>query len=100
MFYGGSAASARRICSDEFRNFWNKVGLRRPGRPLRKFSKGMLQRIGFAQALIHDPELVILDEPMSGLDPVGRKEVRDIILSLRDQGKTVFLALTSSPTSK
>jgi ABC-2 type transport system ATP-binding protein len=61
-------------------------------RPLRKFSKGMLQRIGLAQALIHDPELVILDEPMSGLDPVGRKDVRDIILSLRDQGKTVFFS--------
>jgi ABC-2 type transport system ATP-binding protein len=52
----------------------------------------MLQRIGLAQALIHDPELVILDEPMSGLDPVGRKEVRDIILSLRDQGKTVLFS--------
>ena len=60
--------------------------------PLRKFSKGMLQRIGVAQALIHDPELIILDEPMSGLDPVGRKDVRDIILSLRDQGKTVFFS--------
>ena len=61
-------------------------------RQLRKFSKGMLQRIGLAQALIHDPELVILDEPMSGLDPVGRKEVRDLILGLRDQGKTVFFS--------
>lgn len=62
------------------------------GRQLRKFSKGMLQRIGLAQALIHDPELVILDEPMSGLDPIGRKEVRDLILALRDQGKTVFFS--------
>lgn len=61
-------------------------------RQLRKFSKGMLQRVGLAQALIHDPELVILDEPMSGLDPVGRKEVRDLILGLRDQGKTVFFS--------
>jgi ABC-2 type transport system ATP-binding protein len=52
----------------------------------------MLQRIGLAQALIHDPELIILDEPMSGLDPVGRKEVRDLILALRDQGKTVFFS--------
>ena len=50
----------------------------------------MLQRIGIAQALINDPRLVLLDEPMSGLDPVGRREVRDIILQLRDQGKTVF----------
>ena len=61
-------------------------------RPLRKFSKGMLQRVGLAQALIHDPELVILDEPMSGLDPIGRKEVRDIILGLREEGKTVFFS--------
>ena len=61
-------------------------------RQLRKFSKGMLQRIGLAQALIHDPELVILDEPMSGLDPIGRKQVRDLILDLREQGKTVFFS--------
>ena len=61
-------------------------------RQLRKFSKGMLQRIGLAQALIHNPELVILDEPMSGLDPIGRKQVRDIILGLREQGKTVFFS--------
>jgi len=59
---------------------------------LRRFSKGMLQRIGIAQALINDPHLVILDEPMSGLDPVGRKEIRDLILSLRAQGKTVFFS--------
>jgi ABC-2 type transport system ATP-binding protein len=60
--------------------------------PLRKFSKGMLQRIGLAQALINDPKVVILDEPMSGLDPIGRRDVRDIILRLRDQGKTVFFS--------
>ena len=61
-------------------------------RQLRKFSKGMLQRIGLAQALIHDPELIVLDEPMTGLDPIGRKQVRDLILSLRDCGKTVFFS--------
>jgi ABC-2 type transport system ATP-binding protein len=60
-------------------------------RQLHKFSKGMLQRVGMAQALINDPEIVFLDEPMSGLDPVGRREVRDLIASLRDQGKTVFM---------
>lgn len=60
-------------------------------RQLRKFSKGMLQRVGLAQALINDPEVVFLDEPMSGLDPVGRREVRDLIASLRTQGKTVFM---------
>lgn len=59
---------------------------------LKKFSKGMIQRIGLAQSLIHDPELLILDEPFSGLDPIGRKELRDIILSLKDNGKTIFFS--------
>src|SRR5712691_6799196 len=58
---------------------------------LRKFSKGMLQRVGLAQALINNPEIVFLDEPMSGLDPIGRREVRDLIASLRQEGKTVFM---------
>jgi len=58
---------------------------------LRKFSKGMLQRVGLAQALINDPEVVFLDEPMSGLDPVGRRQVRDLIAALPAQGKTVFM---------
>jgi ABC-2 type transport system ATP-binding protein len=58
---------------------------------LRKFSKGMLQRVGLAQSLVNDPEIVFLDEPMSGLDPVGRREVRDLIAELRDEGKTVFM---------
>ena len=61
-------------------------------RPLRKFSKGMLQRIGIAQALVNDPELVILDEPLSGLDPIGRKEIRDLISNLKKRGKTVFFS--------
>jgi ABC-2 type transport system ATP-binding protein len=61
-------------------------------RQLRKFSKGMLQRIGIAQALINDPRLVILDEPMSGLDPIGRRDVRDIILRLKHEGKTIFFS--------
>ncbi len=59
---------------------------------LRSFSKGMLQRIGLAQAILHDPDLVILDEPMTGLDPLGRKEVRDLMLSLKAAGKTVFFS--------
>ena len=59
---------------------------------LRKFSKGMLQRIGIAQALVNDPELVVLDEPMSGLDPIGRKEIRDLILRLKESGKTVLFS--------
>ena len=60
-------------------------------RQLRKLSKGMLQRVGLAQALVNDPEIVFLDEPMSGLDPVGRREVRDLIASLRIEGKTIFM---------
>jgi len=58
---------------------------------LRKFSKGMLQRVGLAQAIVNEPEIVFLDEPMSGLDPVGRREVRDLIAELRSEGKTVFM---------
>ena len=61
-------------------------------RPLRQFSKGMLQRVGLAQALVHDPELVVLDEPMSGLDPIGRRDVRQIIMQLRDEGRTVLFS--------
>jgi ABC-2 type transport system ATP-binding protein len=59
---------------------------------LRKFSKGMIQRVGIAQALINEPEVVFLDEPMSGLDPLGRREVRELILRLRDQGRAVFFS--------
>ncbi len=70
-----------------------QVGLARSARvPLRRYSKGMLQRLGLAQALVNDPELVLLDEPMSGLDPIGRRLVRDLILDLRQQGKTVFFS--------
>ncbi len=67
------------------------VGLRHAvDRPIGRFSKGMMQRIGLAQALLHDPELLILDEPMSGLDPIGRKEVRDVLLAQRHAGKTLI----------
>ncbi len=59
---------------------------------IRKFSKGMVQRLGLAQALVGDPAIVILDEPMSGLDPIGRKDVRDIMFKLRDEGRTVFFS--------
>jgi ABC-2 type transport system ATP-binding protein len=61
-------------------------------RPLRSLSKGMVQRVGLAGALVNDPELIILDEPMSGLDPVGRREVRELILRLRDEGRTVLFS--------
>ena len=59
---------------------------------LRKFSKGMLQRVGIAQAILHDPKVVFLDEPMSGLDPMGRREVRGLIEDLKARGKTVFFS--------
>jgi len=59
---------------------------------LRKFSKGMLQRVGIAQAILHDPKVVFLDEPMSGLDPMGRREVRDLMEQLKLEGKTVFFS--------
>jgi ABC-2 type transport system ATP-binding protein len=62
------------------------------GVQLRKFSKGMLQRIGIAQAILHDPKLVFFDEPMSGLDPMGRREVRDLMEQLKQEGKTVFFS--------
>ena len=62
------------------------------GLQLRKFSRGMLQRIGLAQALINNPSLVFLDEPLGGLDPLGRKEIRDVIVRLKEEGKTVFLS--------
>jgi ABC-2 type transport system ATP-binding protein len=61
-------------------------------RPLRQYSKGMVQRVGIAQAIVNGPELVILDEPMSGLDPLGRREVRELIIRLRDEGRTVLFS--------
>lgn len=71
----------------------DRVGIGRERRfQLRKFSKGMIQRVGIAQALLNDPEVVFLDEPMSGLDPLGRRDVRALILELRDQGRTVFFS--------
>jgi len=71
----------------------DRVGLAKDGqRALRQYSKGMLQRVGIAQALINDPDLLIFDEPTSGLDPIAHKDIQDLILSLRDQGKTVFLS--------
>jgi ABC-2 type transport system ATP-binding protein len=70
-----------------------RVGLKdAAGVQLRKFSKGMLQRVGLAQAVLHDPKVVFLDEPMSGLDPMGRREVRDLMEELKQQGKTVFFS--------
>ncbi len=83
----------RRQLAEKTRELIELVGLKGKEKiKLKKFSKGMIQRIGLAQALIHDPEALILDEPFSGLDPIGRKELRDIILSLKDDGKTIFFS--------
>lgn len=77
---------------EKIKNLIQLVGLEQSaGLQLRKFSRGMMQRIGLAQALLNDPSLVFLDEPLGGLDPVGRKEIRDIIARLKEEGKTVFL---------
>jgi ABC-2 type transport system ATP-binding protein len=70
-----------------------RVGLADAGKKhLRKFSKGMLQRVGIAQSMVHDPKILFLDEPMSGLDPIGRREIRELIQDLKDQGKTIFFS--------
>jgi len=88
-FYGFNAAERK----ERVARMLKKVGLETAGKiQLRKYSKGMLQRVGLAQAILHDPKVVILDEPMSGLDPIGRHEVRDIILELKREGKTVFFS--------
>src|ERR1700676_2681791 len=88
-FHDFTAAERR----ERVQRMLKKVGLESAGRiQLRKYSKGMLQRVGLAQAILHDPAVVVLDEPMSGLDPVGRREVRDIILELKKQGKTVLFS--------
>src|SRR5688500_1877269 len=88
LFGYRGAARTRRVAS-----LLDEVGLGAERRmQLRKYSKGMIQRVGLAQALINDPEVVFLDEPMSGLDPIGRRHVRDIILRLRDRGATVFFS--------
>lgn len=78
---------------ERIRRLLKTVGLeKKADEPLRKFSKGMLQRIGIAQALINDPELIILDEPMSGLDPLGRAQVREIIQRLKEEKRTVIFS--------
>jgi ABC-2 type transport system ATP-binding protein len=87
--FGYPAAERRKRSADFLARV--KLDEKRWDTQLRKFSKGMLQRVGLAQSLINDPEIVFLDEPMSGLDPVGRREVRDLIAALRDEGKTVFM---------
>jgi ABC-2 type transport system ATP-binding protein len=91
-FYAKLAGFPRRERERRIAQLLHWVGLAHAGDArLRTYSKGMLQRLGIAQALVHDPQVVFLDEPMSGLDPLGRKDIRDLILRLRDEGTTVFM---------
>ncbi|MGZ7065891.1 MAG: ABC transporter ATP-binding protein, partial [Candidatus Aminicenantales bacterium] len=90
-FYADLFGLGRDVKEERTGRLLKLVGLERAADlRLRKFSRGMLQRIGLAQALVNDPKLVILDEPLGGLDPLGRKEIRDIIVRFKQEGKTVF----------
>lgn len=92
-FMGQLCGMSRARCLERIDELLELVGLTAVRHvALRKFSKGMLQRIGIAQALINDPPLVILDEPMSGLDPIGRRQMREVIMGLKAAGKTVLFS--------
>jgi len=92
QFYGGMSGLDRQTIRDRGAELLRLVGLEgRDRESVRRFSKGMYQRLGLAQALLHDPDLLILDEPTDGLDPVGRNEVRKLLLDLKSRGKTIFL---------
>ncbi|MCK4759680.1 MAG: ABC transporter ATP-binding protein [Candidatus Aminicenantes bacterium] len=92
-FYGQLFSMKKKERADKIKYLLHMVGLEQStDLQLRKFSRGMLQRIGMAQALLNDPSLVLLDEPLGGLDPLGRKEIRDVIVKLKEEGKTVFLS--------
>ncbi len=92
-YYGRLSGVPARARSKKVDEMMQRVGLADSAHvQLRKFSKGMLQRVGIAQAILHNPKLVFLDEPMSGLDPMGRREVRDLIEQLKIEGKTVFFS--------
>src|SRR5204862_4422069 len=91
VYYGSLFGYRGAECRARAGRLLDEVGIGAERRfQLRRFSKGMLQRVGIAQAILNDPELVIFDEPMSGLDPLGRRDVRALILGLRDRGCTVF----------
>jgi ABC-2 type transport system ATP-binding protein len=92
-FYGQLFEMERGLRTERVELLLERVALSRfADVTLAKYSKGMLQRVGLCQALLHDPDLIVLDEPMSGLDPVGRALVRDLILEQREAGKTVFFS--------
>src|SRR5207244_6040450 len=93
QYYGQLSGIVAKELGRKVNQALQRVGLPDAGEvQLRKFSKGMLQRVGIAQAILHDPKLVFLDEPMSGLDPMGRREVRNLIEELKGEGKTVFFS--------
>lgn len=92
-FYGELLGMARDLRRKRAAELLRRVGLEgRADRPMRKYSKGMVQRLGLAQALLNSPDFLLLDEPMSGLDPVGRRDIREIILEERRAGRTVFFS--------
>jgi ABC-2 type transport system ATP-binding protein len=92
-YYGRLSGVSAKEISKQAEAMLARVGLPDAGdMQLRKFSKGMLQRVGIAQAILHDPKVVFFDEPMSGLDPMGRREVRDLMSELKKEGKTVFFS--------
>jgi ABC-2 type transport system ATP-binding protein len=92
-YYGQLSGVEAKLRSSRVNEVLHRVGLPDVGGvQLRKFSKGMLQRVGIAQAILHDPRVVFFDEPMSGLDPMGRREVRDLMEQLKVEGKTVFFS--------
>jgi ABC-2 type transport system ATP-binding protein len=92
-YYGQLSGVPAKQRKQRVEHVLQQVGLRDvQGVQLRKFSKGMLQRVGIGQAILHDPKLVFFDEPMSGLDPMGRREVRDLMEQLKLDGKTVFFS--------
>lgn len=92
-YYGALASVDRETRDERARNLIRMLGLMgAEDQRIRHYSKGMMQRLGFAQLLISDPAVLILDEPMSGLDPVGRKEIRDVLLAQKESGKTILLS--------
>ncbi len=91
-YYGKMSGVKKSKLSDKIAYLLKLVELENKGNTIiKQYSKGMLQRLGLAQALIHDPKLLFLDEPTDGIDPVGRKRIRDLLLKMKDEGKTIFI---------
>lgn len=92
-YYGGLSGITGKALRERSKELLKLVSLEHAAnRPLRTYSKGMLQRIGLAQALLHDPEVLFLDEPTAGVDPIGSRQMRDLMIQLRDEGKTVVFS--------